>query len=319
MSGCRTNTVIESSILKKGRNMYKRYIIIYNNQYNLWTDKFENRIWLNMKRFLKIFLSIVVLLIIAVVYSFFEPYWVEVKETEIVNKDIPEAFDNTKIVFLSDIHLGPLYSLDRLKGLVEKVNKLEPDIVLLGGDYVYRGTQYIEPCFNELKKLKTKLGIFGVLGNHDHWEDAGMVSESMKKAGITLLDNSSQWVYKNNQRIKLGGVGDLWTDYQNLSPTTADIKKEDFTILLSHNPDYADVLNTDLVDFMISGHTHGGQITFFGHMLPFARKTFNPKYRSGLIETEHTKLLVSNGIGSVWSLPVRFCARPQINVVYLKK
>jgi predicted MPP superfamily phosphohydrolase len=272
-----------------------------------------------MKRFLKIFASIIVIFVIAVIYSFIEPYWVEVKETEIVSKDIPEAFDNTKIVFLSDIHLGPLYSLDRLKGLVKQVNKLEPDIVLLGGDYVYKGTQYIEPCFNELKNLKTKLGIFGVLGNHDHWENADMVRDSMAKAGISLLDNNAQWVYKDNQRIKLGGVGDLWSDYQDISPTITDIRKEDFSILLSHNPDYADSLRTDNIDLMISGHTHGGQITFFGHMLPFGRRVFNPKYRSGLIETEHTKLLVSNGIGSVWTLPVRFCARPQINVVYLKK
>ncbi len=268
-----------------------------------------------IKLFFKIF---AVLVITAVVYSFIEPYWVQLKETDIVNNDIPESFNNTRILFVSDIHLGPLYSLNRLKNLVKRINRLKPDIILLGGDYVYKSPKYIEPCFNELKNLKSRLGVYGVLGNHDHWENAESVRQNMKKAGIVLLDNNAEWININNDRIKLGGVGDYWSDHQDLTPTVNDVKKEDFVILLSHNPDYVDELKTDDVDLVLSGHTHGGQITFFGHMFPFALKTFNPKYRTGLIDTGRTKLLVSNGIGSVWSLPVRFCARPQINIVNLK-
>lgn len=220
---------------------------------------------ISIKRISLILLASMVLILLLIIYMFIEPYWLEVKKYEISDKDIPQSFDKYKIVFLSDIHHGPYFSLPRVKSLVEKVNEMEPDLILLGGDYVLSSPEYIKPCFKELKHLKASDGIFGVLGNHDHWESADLSGKAMKEAGIILIDNKSQWIYRDKERIKIGGVGDLWEDRNiDIKPTISDVREDDFVILLSHNPEYAEEINNHKIDLMLSGHTHGGQVTLFG-------------------------------------------------------
>ena len=182
-----------------------------------------------------IFYSII-LLIALFTYSLCEPYWLKIKRVNITDKDIPGSFDGTKIAFISDIHHGPFFSRNRVRSLVGKVNELDPDIIILGGDYVHRDPAYIAPCFDELKNLKADTGKFGVLGNHDHWEGAALTRECMKKSEITLLDNQAGWIRKGSEKIKIGGVGELWEDAQDIYPTIHDVKEEDFVILVSHNP-----------------------------------------------------------------------------------
>jgi uncharacterized protein len=251
-------------------------------------------------------------------YVMIEPHWLMVKTYIIVNQDIPENFHNTKIIFLSDIHHGPYFSISRIRSLVNKVNLEKPDIILLGGDYVHRGAKYITPCFYELRNLKAPLGVYGVLGNHDHWTNPDLTRKRMAEAGIALTDNRAFWLWKDGERIKIGGVGDYYEDVQDINPTTSDAQKSDFVILLSHNPDYAEWLKTDKVDLMLSGHTHGGQVTLFGFWAPLIPSSYGQKYRTGLIDLERFKIIVSNGIGAI-TPPVRFFARPQIVTVILKR
>jgi uncharacterized protein len=266
----------------------------------------------------KIKYCIMFLVIICFTYPFIEPYWVQTKEISYIDRDIPISFEGFKVIFVSDIHHGKSYSIKRVRKLVEKVNKLKPDIILLGGDYVNSDKKYIEPCFDELKNLKALYGVYGVMGNHDHYEDAELTSESMAKAGIVQMDNNGVWINKGSDRIKIGGVGDLLEDKQDLRPILSETKLEDFVLLMSHNPDFAEKINTDKIDLMLSGHTHGGQVTLFGLWAPLIPSSYGQKYRTGVIETGNTKVLVSNGIGNAMDYPFRFFARPQINVIYLK-
>jgi uncharacterized protein len=250
-------------------------------------------------------------------YPFIEPYWLQNKTYVIVDRDIPQKFHNTKIIFLSDIHCGPFFSVSRVRSLVKRVNLQKPDIILLGGDYVFREQKYIIPVFNELRNLKATLGIYGVLGNHDHWENADLTRERMVMAGIALADNRAFWINKDGERIKIGGVGDYLEDIQNLDPTIGDVRKNDYVILLSHNPDYAELVKTDRIDLMFSGHTHGGQVALFGFWAPIVPSRYGQKYRTGLVNLDNLKMIISNGIGTI-TPPVRFFARPQIVTVMLK-
>ncbi len=265
-----------------------------------------------------LFLTLLTLTVILISYSYFESHWLEIKELNFYDRDLPSSFEGFKIVFLTDIHHGPFFSLQRLKNLVEMVNNLNPDLIILGGDRVYRSPNYIEPCFEVLKELKAPWGVLGVLGNHDHWEDAKLTRKSMKNAGIKLLDNQANWLEKEGERIKIGGVGDFYEDVQKLKPTVWDVGEEDLVILISHNPDFVDKIKGRKIDLVLSGHTHGGQVTIFGLWAPFSPFTYKPKFRTGVIETENTVVMVSNGIGTVF-LPLRFFARPQVMVIYLRK
>jgi predicted MPP superfamily phosphohydrolase len=271
-----------------------------------------------MNRLLKISISSFIILIIFLIYCHLETRWLKINHVEIKSTDIPEPFNGKKIVFISDIHHGPYLSIERVHELVKQINGLQPDIILLGGDYVHRESKYIIPFFSKIKKLNSKLGIYAVLGNHDHWEDAELTKKLMIENGIKLCDNQSFWVKIKNDSIKIGGVGDLWEDIQLIDNTIHDTKKNDFCVLLSHSPDYLEKLNTDKVDLTLSGHTHGGQVTFFGFWAPIVPSKYGQKYRYGLKKFGEIQSYISSGVGSV-TPPLRFFCRPEIVLLKLKR
>ena len=104
----------------------------------------------------------------------------------------------------------------------------------------------------------------------------------------------------------------------DVEPTLEETSSDDFVILLSHNPDYAEELPAEAVDLMLSGHTHGGQISFFGLYAFYLPSDYGQKYRTGVVENGSTTVIVSNGIGTASVPPVRFFARPQIVEITLR-
>jgi len=272
---------------------------------------------MNFKKCRRAFLKLLIICIIILGYCHFETRWTKLKSITIYNADIPESFNGKKIIFITDIHHGPFLSIERVVKLVKQINELQPDIILMGGDYVHRDPNYIKPVFDELRKLKSKYGIYAVLGNHDHWENGELTRKMMVRNGINICDNRSYWAKTGNDSIKLGGVGDLWEDIQLVDKTISDLKKSDFCILLSHNPDYLEKLNTDLIDLTLSGHTHGGQMTLFGLWAPILPSKYGQKYRHGLKIFREMKSYISSGIGTI-TPPLRFACRPEIVIINLK-
>lgn len=247
------------------------------------------------------------------------------KEIVFSHEDIPASFSGKKIIFISDIHCCKTFDDKQLAALVERINDRNPDFILIGGDNTRKDTTYYKPFLREIGKLKSKYGVYTVLGNHDHWEDAGLIRDGLKDCGFNICDNHSYWINIGEDSIKIGGVGDYWEDEQILSNTIDDVEKSDFCILLSHNPDYMEELNTDRVDLMLSGHTHGGQITFFGLFAPVMPSTGHPeypqtgqKYRYGWKEKGDVKLYVTSGIG-MGGFPLRFFAPPEIVEITLSR
>ncbi|WP_235832597.1 metallophosphoesterase [Acetivibrio mesophilus] len=273
---------------------------------------------MKIKRIWKITLSLLVVSILISAYMFVEPYWLKVIHIEIRDRNIPDSFDGKRVVFVSDIHHGPNFSKERVGKLVRKINNLDPDIIFVGGDYVEKGKQYIKPCFEELEGLKAPLGRFGVLGNHDYYSNGELVRQSMKEAGIVLLEHSAQWINYGSGRIKVCGVGYFNRHSQPIESLIKDVGEDDFVILLSHDPDYAESIRNYKIDIVLSGHTHGGQVTLFGLWAPYIPSIYGQKYRTGMVDTEYTRVYVSNGVGTT-AIPVRFFARPQIMVFELIK
>lgn len=247
-----------------------------------------------------------------------EPFLVETENVTIASPELPESFDCKRIVFVSDIHYGLYFSRERLNELVRRINNMNPDLVLFGGDYIGNGRSEIRESFQGLAPINAPLGKYGVLGNHDYWIDDRLTIREMALANITPLDNSGVWVYSGGERIRVGGVGDLWHDKPNYLPAIEGVNDSDYVILLSHNPDYAEELPAGKVDLVLSGHTHGGQVTFFGIFVPYTNSAYGQRYRGGLVDNGKTRVYVSRGIGTV-VLPVRFFSRPEITVLTLKK
>ncbi len=255
---------------------------------------------------------------IFLLYALIEPYCMQTVVHNEINADLPVEFDGKKIVFIADIHHKYFFSVQRIRALVKTINAMNPDVILLGGDYIVYSSRYAAPCFAELSLLRAPLGVYGVLGNHDYWEGKDTVLREMKAAGISPLINDARWLNIGNGRIKIGGVGDFWEDKANISPTLAGTTENDTVILLSHNPDFLSTITDKRIDLVLSGHTHGGQMTLFGLWTPFIPSGYGNKYRTGLVKSEYSKVLVTNGVGCI-GLPMRFFAPPQINIIYLRK
>jgi predicted MPP superfamily phosphohydrolase len=265
--------------------------------------------------FIKVMVMILALGLLLIGYMYAETYWIETKEVVIESSQIPANFDGKKIVFLSDIHAGPFFSIQRVDNLVKQVNEMHPDIILLGGDYTDKDNSYITPVFKSLSNLSAPLGVYGVLGNTD---PQYLTLKAFGNSTITYIGNEGLWINDSGQGIRIGGVGDYNNGVQLEDKAIGNAQTQDFMVMVTHNPDYFPEVNESVVDLVLSGHTHGGQITFFGLWAPVVYSRYDQKYRTGVQEYNDTTLIVSNGVGTV-VLPFRFFARPQIIVIKLKK
>jgi len=262
----------------------------------------------------KIIAILLLLLCIFFAIMIIEPEMLEVNEITVQSSQIPEEFNGTRIALIADFHYGEYVNEDRVRYVVSKTNEQNPDIIILGGDYVTDNKENILPCINILSDLKAPYGVYAVLGNNDP-KDA--TEESINQTHIKSIRNQGLWIEKNGEKIRLGGVGDLSTDYQYPRITTNPATTDDFVIMVYHNPNYFPLLNHNLTDLSLSGHTHGGQINFFGYAPRVQPASNGKQYLSGLYEEDGSQLIVTNGVGQT-KLPFRFMAVPQITIVKLE-
>src|SRR6187455_2998589 len=106
-----------------------------------------------------------------------EPYMLSIEHQVIQLNRLPKAFDGFRVVQLSDIHHGPFSSPEQIERAVETANRLQPDIIALTGDYISKERHYAAGCAEMLGRLKAKYGVYAVLGNHDHWVDAALITD----------------------------------------------------------------------------------------------------------------------------------------------
>ena len=118
-----------------------------------------------------------------------EPYNLVVERTEIHLRRLPRALDGLRVVQLSDIHHSPFTGRAQVERAVELANSLQPDIIALTGDYVSHEREYAAPCAEMLGRLRARCGVYAVLGNHDHWTDAALITDLFRAEGIRVLVN----------------------------------------------------------------------------------------------------------------------------------
>ena len=184
-----------------------------------------------------------------------------VRHASIRSTDWPDGQRPVRIAFLSDIHAAePGTSPRRIAEIVQQVNSQEPDIILLGGDFVStKQIAWSHPDFTAavapLADLEAPLGVYAVLGNHDHWRDAEQGKIALEKIGITVLNNDALQVGP----VALGGVDDAFTHHANVPGTIAAMGRlTGLKVLLSHSPDV--MPDADGAELVLAGHTHCGQI-----------------------------------------------------------
>ena len=238
--------------------------------------------------------------------------------------NLPDPFHGYRIVQLSDIHLDEFTEPFFLEHVVHKVNELKPDLVLLTGDFITHGsltfiasTHAAHRCAEILSTLTSPLR-YAILGNHDVSVSASLVIQALTSKGTPVLVNRHVPIERNGARIWLCGAEDANASHPDLD-LTIPAKPDGPVILMAHEPDYADDVlahpRGPLVDVMLSGHSHGGQVRlpFLG---PLILPPMGEKYPEGLYRLNHLQLYVNRGIGTV-GLPFRLNCPPEITLITL--
>lgn len=235
-----------------------------------------------------------------------------VKEITIALPGLPAALDGLRIAQISDIHVDSEWKLRQFNALVDSVNAAKPDLVLFTGDLIDPGLTCREGLQESAARLKSRLGIYGSLGNHEYYYGLDKAMACYRAFGIKLLRNSSA----DLGDLKLIGLGDIHTEGLSPEDVTAQLRAAGngkFRLLLSHQPVYYREIAAEGVPLTLSGHTHRGQIFPF-HI--FTRLAY--KYFYGLFRIKNSAFYVTSGAG-VWGPPMRWFAPAEIPVITLKK
>lgn len=237
---------------------------------------------------------------------------------------LPTAFHGFKIIQLSDVHHSSFVSESEITAAAQRVNALQPDLIVLTGDYVSHSVDFIPGCARALGKLNARHGVYAVLGNHDHWTDGQLMKTSLEAHGIRVLCNEHERIEKDGAHIRLAGVDDMMVKLDDMKAALTGTSRDETRILLAHNPALIREAARAGVDLMLSGHTHGGQINW-KLLVPkketrMSRWLHRPsrKFMRGLAVLGNTQLYVNRGFGTV-VVPLRYGCTPEITLIELQK
>jgi hypothetical protein len=242
----------------------------------------------------------------------------EITETDIWLRRLSAVHDGLKIVQLTDLHHSLFTPLEEIQRAVHLANRLRPDVIALTGDYVTLSPSYIWPMARALAKLRARLGVFAVLGNHDFQVDAEEITRALKLQHICVLRNSHCALRARSATLWLIGVDDLWWGADDLPAALRHIPARDPKILLCHNPLGIRLAAAHGIDFVLSGHTHGGQVRLPVVGSVYGRSKLGERFVEGWNRLDGAQIYVSRGIGKVL-LPIRFGCPPEISCLRLRR
>ena len=254
-----------------------------------------------------------------------EPHHPAVKQVRITLRRLPEQFDGFRIAQLSDIHFGPFIGRADVERALRLIEPFRPDLFVITGDFVSHplgrrhgpaGARNAEPCAEILSHWKS-CPVVTILGNHDHWNSAEIVSAALRNNGLGLLRNTNTPIERDGKRVWLAGVDDVLSSAADLNRTLRGIPKEETTILLAHEPDFADEVAKFPVDLQLSGHSHGGQVQLPG-IGPIILPDLARKYPLGLNRVGTLQVYTNCGLGVI-TPPVRFFCPPEITLMTLSQ
>ncbi|MDF0716830.1 metallophosphoesterase [Muricauda sp. 334s03] len=265
-------------------------------------------------------------------------YNYQVLKYELEFDDLPDAFHNYQITQISDVHSGSFDDYQKVEYGVNLVNEQKSDVIFFTGDIVNNRSEELEPWKEVFSRLDAKDGVYSILGNHDYgdyavWDTEEEKAQNLeelkamqKEMGFDLLLNSNRFLEKDGKKIALVGVENWgrggFKKAGDLQKAKEGVSKEDFKILLSHDPSHwEDVVIHDDYHFhlTLSGHTHGMQ---FGVEIPgwvkWSPVKWRYKYWAGIYKEMEQFINVNRGFGFI-GYPGRFGIWPEISVITLKK
>ena len=267
---------------------------------------------LNVPR-VKIFAALCLISIVMTVGGYINATSPIVKE---VDFDLSKGSKDAKeyrVVMFSDLHAGKLMTSDRVGGVVNMVNSLNPDIVLMVGDVLDDHDSEVSGAVEELARIKAPLGKYAVLGNHEYYLGNDWSLRMLENQGIKVLGDSATVV---DNRFLLAGRNDYATMRgRGIRKALTNVIPKDNKlpiILMDHTPHHLEEAEKANVALQISGHTHNGQLFPFNLVV---KRLYEEEY--GTYQKGNTHYYISCGVG-IWGPPLRTTSRPEVVLMKIR-
>lgn len=243
-------------------------------------------------------------------------YDIEITKHEIFIDDLPEPFDGYRIAFLTDTHVARFVRRRYYEEVVAQTNRTEPDVILLGGDFVsfHRHIPLMAEAL--VSGLEARDGIYAVLGNHDYWAGGEEVRDAMTAHGVEFIINRSVMLRRDGAELPLVGIDEVYRGSPDLDAAFGGLRYGP-RLGLTHHPDLIGDLGERRIDLLVCGHTHGGQIRFpfFGAVVVPSK--YEGRFAAGFHRVNNVLMYTSRGIGAI--PPVRILCKPEIATFTLRR
>jgi uncharacterized protein len=253
---------------------------------------------------------------------------VSIRKIEYQKENLPSSLENFRIGFISDIQADHYTDKPRLEKFVNTVNSLNPDLILIAGDLITTGPDYIKISGQEVGKLKSKYGVYSCVGDHDNWayrndyaKSITEVEASLYANNVLMIDNGIKAIKIDSAEIEISFITNTYVqtiDSLILDSLTSN-SFGDLKILLAHQPQpfIIDAARKNNFDLYLAGHTHGGQITFVFLFIQLTPTMFETKYTKGDFWFGDMLLVVTRGLGMSLA-PIRYNSTPEVTLITLK-
>jgi predicted MPP superfamily phosphohydrolase len=253
---------------------------------------------------------------------------VSIRSVEYQSENLPTQLENFKLVFISDIQADHYTDESRLSSYIEKVNSLNPDLILIAGDLITTGPNYIELSAQEVGKLKSKHGIYSCVGDHDNWAYRNDYARSLSEVktalnyhGVQMIDNDIKKVNADGADIAITIITNTYVETvaENTLDSLSSNNNGSFKIFLTHQPrEYLiESAQKNNFDLFLAGHTHGGQVTLLFPFIQLTPTMFETKYIRGDFWFNDMLMIINRGLGMSLA-PIRYNSTPEITLITLK-
>ena len=274
-----------------------------------------------------IFLIIVFFILyipIRVIYDYNE---VSIREIKYEKQELPASLDGFRIAFISDIQADHFTDEGRLSNYLNKVNSLNPDLILIAGDLITTGPDYIELSAREVGKLKAKYGVYSCIGDHDNWayrndyaRSLSEVKSALNYHGVQMIDNQIKTIDVEGTELEISIITATYVEDvpKNILDSLTINNSGSFKIFLVHQPqpELIETAKKNGFDLFLAGHTHGGQITFVFPFIQLTPTMFETSYIRGDFWFDEMLMIINRGLGMSLA-PLRYNSTPEITLINL--
>ena len=268
--------------------------------------------------------SFAVYIPIRVIYDYNE---VSVREVEFKKENLLQSLNNLKIAFISDIQADHYTDEGRLEKFINLVNSSNPDLILIAGDLVTTGPDYINISAKHVGRLVAKYGIYSCIGDHDNWayrndnkRSINEITDALLNNNVEMVDNGDRYINIDSSSIGITFITNTYVEtvQPKILDTLSSNNGGDLKIFLTHQPrqHLIEAAKKNNFDLYLAGHTHGGQISFIFPFVQLTPTLFETKYIQGDFWFDKMLVIVTRGLGMSIA-PLRYNSTPEITLIVL--